>query len=88
MLVWFVMGQLNRMLISFSHATRLLLFGVLFDPGLVFPSQVSAHVKTGSVGSIRGMLPKTKSLVLIPSLRLLIGLFGVLETISLSTLTL
>ncbi|GKB97092.1 hypothetical protein Tco_0983229 [Tanacetum coccineum] len=70
----------------FDLVIRLLLFGGLFDLGLVFYSQPFAHVKTGTFGLIRGMLLRTRSLALIPSSRLPVGPFGVIETISLLTL--
>nr|GEV65940.1 RNA-directed DNA polymerase, eukaryota, reverse transcriptase zinc-binding domain protein [Tanacetum cinerariifolium] len=87
-LAWFVMGMLNRMTTSFSLVTRLLQFGILFDHGLICLCQAFSRVKIGPTGLIHGMLLRTKRPVCIPSLLLLVALFGVLGTISHSTLIL
>nr|GEW51846.1 reverse transcriptase domain, reverse transcriptase zinc-binding domain protein [Tanacetum cinerariifolium] len=85
-LAWFVMGMLNRMTTSFSPVTRLLQFEILFDHGLICLFQAFSRVKIGPTGLILGMFLRIKRVVCILSLRLLVGLFGVLGTISHSTL--
>nr|GEX91828.1 RNA-directed DNA polymerase, eukaryota, reverse transcriptase zinc-binding domain protein [Tanacetum cinerariifolium] len=87
-LSWFVMSMLNRMTTSFSLVTRLLEFGILFDHGLICLFQAFSRVKIGPTGLIHGMFLRTKRAVCIPSLRLLVGLFVILGTISHSTLIL
>ncbi|GKA27837.1 Maf-like protein isoform X2 [Tanacetum coccineum] len=77
-LAWFVTGLLNQIRIPFSLVILLLLFGGLFDLGLVFRSQPFARVKTRTFGLIRGMLLRTRSLVLIPSSRLPVGPLGII----------
>nr|GEV73670.1 reverse transcriptase domain, reverse transcriptase zinc-binding domain protein [Tanacetum cinerariifolium] len=52
-------------------------FGRLFDHGLIFLFQAFSRVKIGPTGWILGMFLRTKKAVCIPSLRLLVGLFGV-----------